>query len=74
MLALHTTYDPLIPGTTLALYGHIVEQAGFGDYIVQQYVHHDGHCNFTAAEVGTAFDELLAWLHAGKAPKSGLLP
>ncbi len=74
MLALHTTYDPLIPGTTLALYGHLVEQAGFGDHIVQQYVHHDGHCNFTAAEVGTAFDELVAWLHTGKAPKPGLLP
>ncbi len=74
MLALHTTYDPLIPGTTLALYGHIVEQAGFGDHYVQQYVHRDGHCTMSADEVGTAFDELLAWVHMGRMPKPGLLP
>ncbi len=73
MLALHTTYDPLIPGTTLALYGHIVEQAGFGDHYIQQYVHRDGHCTMSAEEVGTAFDELLAWIHAGKTPAPGLL-
>ena len=74
MLALHTTYDPLIPGTTLALYGHIVEQAGFGDHYIQQYVHRDGHCTMSADEVGTAFDELVAWVHTAKMPKAGLLP
>ena len=74
LLALHTTYDPLIPGTTLALYGHIVEQAGYGDHFVQQYVHRDGHCTMNAEEVGTSFDELLAWMHTGKMPKAGLLP
>ena len=73
MLALHTTYDPLIPGTTLALYGHIVEQAGFGDHYIQQYVHRDGHCAMSADEVGIAFDELLAWIHTGKVPTPGLL-
>ncbi|MEO8870043.1 MAG: DUF6351 family protein [Granulicella sp.] len=73
MLALNTTYDPLIPGTTLALYGHIVEQAGSGDNYVQQYVHRDGHCTMTAEEAGTAFDELIAWVHTHKRPVPGLL-
>ncbi|NYF78898.1 alpha/beta hydrolase [Granulicella arctica] len=73
MLALHTTYDPFIPGTTLALYGHIVEQAGFGDHYVQQYVHRDGHCAISPEEVGIAFDELVTWVHTGKAPTPGLL-
>ncbi|WP_263382333.1 DUF6351 family protein [Granulicella arctica] len=73
MLALHTTYDPLIPGTTLALYGHIVEQAGFGQNFIQQYVHRDGHCTMSAEEVGIAFDELTAWVHANKPPAPGLL-
>jgi hypothetical protein len=73
LLALHTTYDPLIPGTTLALYGHIVEQAGFGQNYVQQYVHRDGHCTMSAEEAGTAFDELLTWVHANKPPAPGLL-
>ena len=73
MLALHTTYDPLIPGTTLALYGHLVEQAGFGQNYVQQYVHRDGHCTMSAEEVGTAFDELLTWVHTNKPPAPGFL-
>ncbi len=73
LLALHTTYDPLIPGTTLALYGHMVEQAGFGQNYVQQYVHRDGHCTMSAEEVGTAFNELLAWVHTSKPPTPGLL-
>jgi fermentation-respiration switch protein FrsA (DUF1100 family) len=73
MLALHTTYDPLIPGTTLALYGHIVEQAGYDNNFVQQYVHRDGHCTMSADEVGFAFDELVAWMHSNRQPVHGLL-
>ncbi len=73
MLALHTLYDPLIPGTTLALYGHQVEMAGFGQNLIQQYVHHDGHCTFSSDEVGRAFDELVQWTHGGQPPSAGLL-
>jgi pimeloyl-ACP methyl ester carboxylesterase len=73
MLAVHTTYDPVIPGATLALYGHIVEQAGFGDNFVQQYVHRDGHCTISSEEVGNAFDEVVAWVHSGKRPTPGVL-
>jgi len=73
MLAVHTMYDPLIPGTTLALYAHEVEEAGFGENFVQQYVRRDGHCAFTLQQVGQSFDELLAWIHAGKRPMPGPL-
>ncbi len=74
MLALHTTYDPRIPGWTLAVYGEQVAVAGFADNLVQQYVHRDGHCTFTSDEVGRTFDELLEWIHAGKKPLAGALP
>jgi pimeloyl-ACP methyl ester carboxylesterase len=73
MLALHTMYDPLIPGTTLALFGHEVEEAGFGENLVQQYVHREGHCTFTAGQVGASFDELVGWARGGKRPVPGLL-
>jgi len=73
MLALHTMYDPLIPGTTLALYAHEVEEAGFGENLVQQYVHQDGHCAFSPQQVGQSFDELLSWVHGGPRPTPGLL-
>ena len=52
-------YDPLIPATTLSLYDHQVQMQGFGQNLVQQYVHRDGHCTFSPEEVGRAFDELV---------------
>jgi pimeloyl-ACP methyl ester carboxylesterase len=73
MLALHTLYDPLVPPSSLALYDHIVEGAGFGQNLVQQYVHHEGHCAVTEEEVGRAFDELVQWTHHGARPTPGLL-
>ncbi len=71
MLAVHTVYDPLLPGTTLALYAHEIEAAGYGENFVQQYVHKDGHCAFSPAQVGQSFDELLSWIHTGKRPAPG---
>ncbi len=74
MLALHTTYDPRIPGSTLSIYSEQVAMAGFEDNLVQQYVRRDGHCAFTPDEVGRAFDELVQWIHSGRRPPPGLLP
>ena len=73
MLALHTLYDPLVPPTSLSLYDHIVQNAGFGQNLVQQYVHREGHCAVTEDEVGRAFDELVQWTHRGARPTPGLL-
>ena len=74
LLALHTTYDPRIPGNTLTIYAEQVAIAGFSQNLVQQYVRRDGHCTFTQDEVGRTFDELLSWIHTGKRPLAGLLP
>lgn len=73
MLALHTVFDPLIPATSMTLYGRMVEEAGFGNNYVQKYVHREGHCAMNADEVGRAFDELLLWVHQKKIPQAGLL-
>jgi pimeloyl-ACP methyl ester carboxylesterase len=74
MLALHTTYDPRIPGATLAVYAEQVAIAGFSENLVQQYTHRDGHCAFTQDEVGRTFDEFIQWIHTGRRPTPGLLP
>ncbi len=74
MLALHTTYDPRIPGSTLTVYAEQVAIAGFSQNLVQEYVHRDGHCAFTPEETGRTFDELVQWIHTGKRPQPGLLP
>ena len=73
MLAVHTVYDPLIPPGLLTLYSEMVEGAGVGDRLVQQYVPHDGHCSITPGEIGKAFDELVTWTHGGVRPMPGLL-
>jgi len=74
MLAIHTTYDPVIPGATLSIYAEQVAIAGYSQNLVQQYVHRDGHCAFSPEEIGRTFDELIQWIHAGKRPAPGLLP
>ena len=73
MLAVHTLYDPVVPPSSLALYDHLVQAAGFGDNLVQQYVKRDGHCNITQDEVGRAFDELVYWTHGHPRPLPGAL-
>ena len=74
MLALHTTYDPLINPTSVFPYTQTVTRAGFSENFVQQYVKADGHCNITPEQTGIAFDELLLWVRAGTRPKPGSLP
>lgn len=73
MLAVNTVYDPLIPASLLTLYNEMVESAGAGDRLVQQFVPRDGHCSITPEEIGRAFDELVAWTHGGTRPLPGLL-
>ncbi len=73
MLAVHTVFDPLIPPSLLTLYTEMVEAAGQGDHLIQQYVPRDGHCAITPEEIGRAFDELVSWTHGGQRPTPGLL-
>lgn len=74
LLALHTTYDPLVPASTAAYYDELTRRLGVGERFVQQYVNRDGHCNITPEQVGAAFDELTAWVENGARPIPGRLP
>jgi pimeloyl-ACP methyl ester carboxylesterase len=74
VLALHTTYDPLVPAATAEYYDSATRRRGEGDLFVQQYVNRDGHCNITADQTGQAFDELASWVHQNQRPVPGLLP
>jgi pimeloyl-ACP methyl ester carboxylesterase len=73
LLDLHDTGDPLVPASSAFEYALTVQRAGHGDNFVQQYVNREGHCVFTPAEIGHAFDELVAWANAGTRPSSGKL-
>ena len=74
MLALNTTYDPTTNPSSIYPYEIAVEATGDTDNFVQQYVHADGHCNFTPQQVWTAFSELTTWVNHDKRPTPGLLP
>lgn len=74
MLALHDVGDPLVPAYTPFSYALAATRAGHGHNFVQQYVHQEGHCVFTPQQIGRAFDELAAWVDAGKRPRAGRLP
>lgn len=74
LLELHDVGDPLVPAASTFEYALAVQRAGRADNFVQQYVHHEGHCVFTPAQIGTAFRELTDWIDAGRRPRAGRLP
>jgi pimeloyl-ACP methyl ester carboxylesterase len=73
MLAIHTTYDPLVPVTIPNTYSTIVELAGTQALFVQQFVKHDGHCAIQPAEISRGFSELREWKKNGVRPAGGEL-
>ena len=74
LLAVHTTYDPIIPPQTLELYADLVARTASSDEFVQQYVKHDGHCNISGPEMGAALGELIRWKRTGAKPTGAAVP
>lgn len=73
MLAIHTTYDPLVPPWVPNAYSLLTDQMSTKDLFVQQYVKHDGHCAINNTEVTRGFAELQAWKTRGVRPAAGPL-
>jgi hypothetical protein len=73
MLAVHTSYDPLVPVWIPNMYETLAGQAGTAGNFVQQYVKHDGHCVILPKETAKAFSELREWKSSGVRPKGGEL-
>ncbi|MBS1811415.1 MAG: alpha/beta hydrolase [Acidobacteria bacterium] len=71
VLTIHTTYDPLIPGRYVSEYNSIANVAGTQDLFVAKFVVGKGHCTFTPAQTGMAFEELLKWVREKKRPEVG---
>jgi pimeloyl-ACP methyl ester carboxylesterase len=74
LLAVHTTYDPIVPPDIPSGYATLAGLAGSADLFVQQYVNHDGHCAITADETAAAFRELRDWVDHGRVPQGGPVP
>jgi dienelactone hydrolase len=70
VLALHTTYDQIIPVYNYTYYEEATTLQQTGDLYVQQYVVRDGHCFFSLEETADALDQLLLWIKEGKRPET----
>jgi pimeloyl-ACP methyl ester carboxylesterase len=71
VLAIHTTYDPIVSPSVVESYALLARTAGSGDLFVGQYVKHDGHCNITPEEIERGLHELIEWKEKGKKPAPG---
>jgi pimeloyl-ACP methyl ester carboxylesterase len=71
MLAVHTTYDPLIPPEWVSVYADLTQRMGSSRYFVQQYVKADGNCHISGPQTVAALEELVQWKRAGVKPKPG---
>jgi pimeloyl-ACP methyl ester carboxylesterase len=71
VLAIHTSYDPLVPVSVPNNYQTLVDSAGTSSLFVQQYVKHDGHCRILPEEVQKGFSQLREWKSSGVRPKAG---
>lgn len=71
LLAIQTTYDPLIPAWVTNTYNTIAELGGSERLFVQQYVRRNGHCAILPAEIKRGFEQLRRWKEAGERPPTG---
>ena len=68
MLALHTTYDPLIPPAFVNYYAPLAAAAGSRQNYAQRYVKGEGHCAFQPEDLLRAFSDLVEWRKTGRRP------
>jgi pimeloyl-ACP methyl ester carboxylesterase len=73
VLAIHTTYDPLVRPSIPNDYSLLTRAAGTGDLFVQQFVKHEGHCHITPEETERGFKELRHWVQTKQVPRAGWL-
>jgi pimeloyl-ACP methyl ester carboxylesterase len=68
VLSLHGLGDLFGPFSMEQVYAEEVAEAGRSDLLVQRAVRTTGHCEFSAVEAGTAWDDLVAWVERGDRP------
>ena len=68
VMSLHGLGDLFVPFRMEQVYASEVAAAGRADLLVQRAIRATGHCEFAPAEVGTAWDDLVAWVDGGAEP------
>lgn len=68
MLTMHNLGDLFVPFHNEQVYAARVAEKGNADLLVSRAIRGVGHCDFTGAEMATAFLDLVAWVEAGVKP------
>jgi fermentation-respiration switch protein FrsA (DUF1100 family) len=68
VLTLHGVGDLFVPFSMEEIYAGEVAAAGRADRLVQRAIRTTGHCEFSDAEAGAAWDDLVAWTRGGARP------
>ena len=74
VILMHTVYDQLIPPQFGEVnFENMVRQKGKDLFLTVKLCNGQGHCVFTAEQIGKSFDELRHWAKTGEKAKPGLL-
>jgi hypothetical protein len=68
VLSLHDLGDLFVPFSMEQLYERDVRRNGRSHLLVQRAIRAVEHCEFSPAEVGAAWDDLLTWVDTGRKP------
>ncbi|GAA1300617.1 hypothetical protein [Pseudonocardia xinjiangensis] len=68
VLSLHGLGDLFVPFSMEQVYAAEVADAGRSELLVQRAVRATGHCEFSPAEAGQAWDDLVTWVTDGTRP------
>lgn len=68
VLSLHDLGDLFVPFSMEQAYERDVQRNGRSHLLVQRAIRAVDHCEFSPAEVGAAWDDLVAWVDTGRRP------
>jgi pimeloyl-ACP methyl ester carboxylesterase len=68
VLSLHDLGDLFVPFSMEQYYAEDVAARGRSELLVQRAIRAIGHCEFSEAEITTAFDDLVTWVEDGVRP------
>ena len=68
VLTLHGLGDMFVPFSMEEIYGSEAQHNGRGGLVVQRAIRTANHCEFSDTEAGTAWDDLVRWVHHGVHP------
>ncbi|MGS2617338.1 alpha/beta hydrolase family protein [Micromonospora sp. LZ34] len=68
VVSLHDLGDLFVPFSMEQAYARDVAKHGRGRLVVQRAIRAAQHCEFTPAEAGAAWDDLVSWVRHGKRP------